>query len=57
MTGKLGIERCKIYVAAYNLLTFSANKFMDPEMKTNTTAIGGYYPPVGTYNIGLSLEF
>ena len=58
LTGKLGIEKCKFYVSAYNLLTFSAVPFMDPEIDTNAaTTFGDYYPPVGTYNIGLSLQF
>jgi hypothetical protein len=57
LTRKLGIERCKFYVAAYNLFTYSSVDFLDPEVDTNVKVLGGYYPPVGTYNAGLSLQF
>ena len=58
LTMKWGIEKCKFYVAGYNVLTFSAVNYMDPEEDTNVESqIGSYYPPVGTYNIGLLLQF
>jgi TonB-linked SusC/RagA family outer membrane protein len=58
LTQRWGIEKCKFYVSGYNLVTFSAVDFMDPEAETNNiTTFGSYYPPVGTYNIGLSLQF
>ena len=58
LTRKLGIDRCKFYVSGYNLITISAVNFMDPEADTGaTTTFGSYYPPVGTYNIGLLLQF
>ncbi|MEI7423996.1 MAG: TonB-dependent receptor [Prolixibacteraceae bacterium] len=55
-TGKWGIEKCKFFVSAYNLLTFSSVSFIDPEADTGNR-LGDYYPPVGTYNIGFSLQF
>jgi len=58
LTRKLGIDRCKFYVSGYNLITYSSVNFMDPEADTGaTTTFGSYYPPVGTYNIGLLLQF
>jgi hypothetical protein len=57
ITGKWGIEKCKFYVSGYNVLTFSAVDFMDPEIDTGTNVFGSYYPPVGTYNIGILLQF
>jgi TonB-linked SusC/RagA family outer membrane protein len=58
LTRKLGIDRCKFYVSGYNLLTFSAIDYLDPEADTHTERVfGSYYPPVGTYNIGLLLQF
>ena len=57
-TSRVGLNSCKLYVSAYNLLTFSALKFIDPEIDTHAvTTFGDYYPPVGTYNIGLLLQF
>ena len=58
ITRKVGIDKCKFYVAAYNLLTFSAVDFIDPEADTNASVDNGdYYPPVGTYSIGFVLQF
>jgi TonB-linked SusC/RagA family outer membrane protein len=58
ITQKAKIDRCKIYVSGSNLLTFSALKFMDPEIDTSPArTLGDYYPPVGTYNAGLLIQF
>ena len=58
LTGRVGIERCKVYLSAYNLLTFSKLDYLDPEVETNPSrTFGLYYPPVGTYNLGLMLQF
>jgi len=58
LTRKLGIDRCKFYVSGYNLLTFSEIDYLDPEADTGAArSFGSYYPPVGTYNIGLLLQF
>ena len=57
-TRKVGLDKCKFYVSAYNLLTFSAANYMDPEADTGPNSTwGSYYPPVGTYNVGVILEF
>jgi hypothetical protein len=56
--GKLGFEQCKLYVSGYNVLTFSALDYMDPEIDTSAARVmGDYYPPVGTYNVGIVLKF
>lgn len=58
LTQRIGIERCKIFLAGYNVLTFSALDFLDPEADTSPArTMGDYYPPVGTYNAGLELQF
>lgn len=58
ITQKWNIEKCKFYVSGYNLLTFSEIDFVDPEIDTSAARVmGDYYPPVGTYNIGLLLQF
>jgi hypothetical protein len=56
--GKWGIDNCKIYLSGYNLLTFSALDFLDPEADSSPArTMGDYYPPVGTYNVGVLLQF
>lgn len=58
ITERAGIERCKIYVSGYNLLTFSQLDFLDPEADTSPSRVFGlYYPPVGTYNMGVVVQF
>ena len=55
---KLGIDNCRIYVSGYNVLTFSALDFLDPEVDTNPRRVfGDYYPPVGSYSVGLRMQF
>lgn len=58
LSAKLGIDKCKVYVSGYNLLTFSKLDFLDPEVDTNpTTTFGDYHPPVGAYNAGVIINF
>jgi hypothetical protein len=58
ITEKWRIGQCKLYVSGYDLLTFSALDFLDPEADTETArTFGDYYPPVGTYNAGILLQF
>ena len=52
--GKAGIERVNIYLAGTNLLTFSAFKYVDPEMPSVNN---GYYPQQRTYSVGVNLTF
>ena len=53
-----GVSSLKFYVSGYNLLTFSALDFLDPEADTRTERVfGDYYPPTGTYNLGALLQF
>ena len=55
---KVGLDRCKVYVSGYNLLTFSHYKPLDPEVDTHPRRImGNYYPPVGSYNFGIMINF
>ncbi|HMF71945.1 MAG TPA: TonB-dependent receptor [Flavitalea sp.] len=58
LTRKVGMDRLKIYVAGFNLLTFSAVDYLDPEADTSPALdFGLYYPPVGTYSAGIQLQF
>ncbi len=58
ITARLGINSCRVYVSGYNLLTFFPLDFIDPEADTHTKrTFGSYYPPLGTYNIGINIGF
>ncbi len=51
---QVGIKNTRVYLAGYNLLTFSGLKNVDPE-----TSDEGYqtYPQVKIYNIGVKVSF
>lgn len=58
LTSKFGIQKCKVYVSGYNLLTFSKLDLIDPEIDTAAAkTFGDYHPPVGTYNAGILVNF
>jgi hypothetical protein len=58
ITNRAHINSMRVYVSAYNALTFAALDFYDPEM---ASPIGGVdvevYPPTANYSIGLILDF
>lgn len=55
---KWGIDNCRFFISGYNVLTFSALNFLDPEVDTSPRRVfGDYYPPVGSYSIGLQIQF
>lgn len=49
-----GIQKLRVYISGYNLLTFSSFKHFDPEI---TTGNGAYYPQQRTFNLGASITF
>ena len=51
---RLGMESIVLTFSAYNLLTFSPLKIIDPEGQTTRT---GDYPLVKLYNFGLNINF
>jgi hypothetical protein len=51
---KIGIDRGRIYVNGFNLLTFSDFDWFDPE---GTTARGAFYPQNKIFNLGINLTF
>jgi hypothetical protein len=51
---KIGIDRGRIYVNGFNLLTFSDFDWFDPE---GTTARGAFYPQNKIFNLGINLIF
>ena len=52
-TKKIGMSMCRLYLSGTNLLTFSAFKLWDPEMKGN----GLGYPIQRVYNFGINVSF
>jgi hypothetical protein len=55
---KIGIDNLKVYASGYNVLTFSALDFFDPEQeKDNSNDQALVYPPTATYSFGLLLDF
>ncbi|MCD7932404.1 MAG: SusC/RagA family TonB-linked outer membrane protein [Tannerellaceae bacterium] len=56
ITGKAGIQRARVYVNAYNLLTFknSALKGVDPE---GESGYGIFYPQMKSFNLGVNVTF
>ena len=54
----VGIQRLRVYVNGFNLLTFTSRKgmmkWMDPE---NSNGSFRYYPQMRTYNFGVNLTF
>jgi hypothetical protein len=56
ITSKAGIQKFRIYVNAYNLLTFTKKdlRYVDPEGESGN---GFYYPQMKTVNFGINVEF
>ena len=61
---RLAIQKVRIYANAYNLLTFTKLRYMDPEFYVNNdltkgalTDLGYNYPLNKTYSLGLNLTF
>ena len=55
ITRKIGVEKARIYVNGYNLLTFSSLKYVDPEHPNSEW--GYVYPLNKTVNVGLNIVF
>lgn len=53
--GKLGVNNLRLYVNAYNLLTFTGVRGLDPEKPSET--YGYVYPLNRTFNFGGSITF
>lgn len=60
LIGKVGIDNLKVYFSGYNVLTFSALDFYDPELERENSGrwqSALAYPPTATYSFGLILDF
>ena len=53
---KLRMKSLRVYVSAYNCLTFSAQKYFDPEQRESTYSFASY-PQLMSINAGLNLKF
>lgn len=56
IVNKIGIKQLRIYANAYNCLTFSAQKFFDPEQAESQFSFAAY-PQIMSFNFGLNLKF
>jgi hypothetical protein len=53
MMGGVGLERARVYVSGFNVLTWAKEiKWMDPELNTGST-----YPPQRILNVGIDVSF
>jgi len=61
LTKKAYISRCRLYISAQNILTFTKYDGMDPEFSTSSNTAAnidsGNYPQNKTFQCGLQLEF
>lgn len=60
---QINLKNIRVYASAYNLLTFTKLKYMDPEFFTSNTSSSGLtnlgynYPINKTFSIGLNVKF
>jgi TonB-linked SusC/RagA family outer membrane protein len=57
LSGKIGIKSVRIFVSGQNLLTFSADKFIDPEIGSSASSRARYYFQQKVYSMGLNVNF
>lgn len=55
-TQKARIKQLRVYVNAYNALTFSAQKYFDPELAEGGWSLASY-PQIMSFNAGINLKF
>ncbi len=56
----LKVDKFRVYVSGYNLLTFSSCDLLDPEIEVDRNVVpypGMYYPQTKVYNVGVTLTF
>ena len=54
IVGKVGIQNLRVFVNAYNILTFPGLKFVDPEHPSSDSYM---YPLNRTVSIGVNCKF
>lgn len=53
----IGVKNIKLYASGYNVLTFAALNFLDPELEANSGVMVEAYPPIKTYSFGIIIDF
>ena len=56
-TKKIGVENCRLYVAADNIWVWSKRQGLDPRQSISGSATGSYYAPIRTVSGGVTLTF
>ena len=56
ITQKVNIKQLRIYANLYNCLTFSSQKFFDPEQLESQYSFASY-PQIMSFNVGINLKF
>ena len=56
ITQKANIKQLRIYANLYNCLTFSSQKFFDPEQLESQYSFASY-PQIMSFNVGINLKF
>ncbi len=57
---RYGIDKARVFVQGANLFTITNYSGLDPEVAGSTSSFGvdkGNYPPMKTFNVGISLTF
>jgi len=57
---RYGIDKARVFVQGANLFTITNYSGLDPEVTGSTSSFGvdkGNYPPMKTFNVGISLTF
>ena len=57
MSSKIGIKSIRIFASGQNLLTFSADKFIDPELGASGSTRSRYYFQQQVYSMGVNVNF
>ncbi|WPU92715.1 TonB-dependent receptor [Mucilaginibacter sabulilitoris] len=57
LTGKIGIKSLRVFVSGQNLLTFSADNFIDPELGASGSTRSRYYFQQKVYSMGVNVNF
>ncbi|MEX2568631.1 MAG: TonB-dependent receptor [Cyclobacteriaceae bacterium] len=58
LISSFGLNNFRVFISGYNLMTFSALDFLDPEADTNPEQFfGNYHPQMGSYHFGIDLNF
>jgi hypothetical protein len=58
LTGKVNIDKIRVYLSGENLITLTEYTGYDPEIGGDVSGIDrGYYPQARSFNFGINLQF